>query len=173
MSCGTATCIGQSGRGLLLWHIPLVLSYKLSSLVMLPYLYSRCSLIPATSGHVARRFFTFEAGDFCMLREMRSNRKYLIGPLEQGMQKDHKGGRINHEDLMGKPIRSIVRTHNGNGIILFKSVINEGNVFIDAYGFMLHKPTLEEYVLNVPRACTPVYTKDASSIVSSSMQRMI
>ncbi|CDS08781.1 hypothetical protein LRAMOSA10142 [Lichtheimia ramosa] len=82
-----------------------------------------------------------------MLREMRSNRKYLIGPLEQGMQKDHKGGRINHEDLMGKPIRSIVRTHN------------------DAYGFMLHKPTLEEYVLNVPRACTPVYTKDASSIV--------
>lgn len=93
--------------------------HKLSSLVMLPYLYSRFTLIPTTSRNVARRFFTFEAGDFCMLREMRSNRKYLIGPLEEGMQKDHKGGRINHEDLMGKPIRSIVRTHNGKGLSLY------------------------------------------------------
>lgn len=43
---------------------------------------------------------------------------------------------------------------------------------VDAYGFMLHKPTLEEYVLNVPRACTPVYTKDASSIVSKKVARI-
>lgn len=125
--CGRRGCHGNSH--FLLWrssswlvtvahtsHFP---RHKLSSLFMLPYLYSRFSLIPATSRNVARRFFTFEAGDFCMLREMRSNRKYLIGPLEEGMQKDHKGGRINHEDLMGKPIRSIVRTHNGNGISIY------------------------------------------------------
>ena len=135
---------------------------------MLPYLYSRLPSKAATGCNVARRFFTFQAGDFCMLREMKSNRKYLIGPLEQGMQKDHKGGRINHEELMGKPIRSIVRTHNGKGIYLLciNPVIHSRDTLLDAYGFMLHKPTLEEYVLNVPRACTPVYTKDASSIVS-------
>ncbi|CAO3598069.1 unnamed protein product [Absidia cylindrospora] len=30
---------------------------------------------------------------------------------------------------------------------------------------MAHFPTLDEYILNVPRACTPIYPKDASAIV--------
>jgi tRNA (adenine57-N1/adenine58-N1)-methyltransferase len=32
---------------------------------------------------------------------------------------------------------------------------------------MIHSPTLEEYVINVPRGCTPIYPKDASTIVRS------
>ncbi|KAI9315859.1 S-adenosyl-L-methionine-dependent methyltransferase [Dichotomocladium elegans] len=95
----------------------------------------------------AATYTTMQAGDFCILREIKSNRKYLIGPLEAGQIKDHKGGVIDHADVIGKPVRSIVRTH------------------IDNAGFMIHKPTLEEYVMNVQRACTPVYTKDASAIV--------
>ncbi|KAI7850931.1 S-adenosyl-L-methionine-dependent methyltransferase [Circinella umbellata] len=94
-----------------------------------------------------RLFSTFQAGDFCMLRELKSNRKYLIGPLEEGQHKDHRGGIIPHTQLMGMEVRSTVRTHNG------------------VTGFMLHKPTLDEYVVNVPRSCTPIYPKDASTIV--------
>ena len=60
-----------------------------------------------------RSFSTFQAGDFCMLRELKSNRKYLVGPLEEGQHKDHKGGIIPHTQLMGMDVRSTVRTHNG------------------------------------------------------------
>ncbi|KAI8136721.1 S-adenosyl-L-methionine-dependent methyltransferase [Fennellomyces sp. T-0311] len=92
-------------------------------------------------------YSTLREGDFCMLRELKSNRKYLVGPLEVGQHKDHKGGLIPHGELIGMSVRSTIRTHNG------------------ATGFMIHKPTLDEYVVNVPRSCTPIYPKDASAIV--------
>ena len=99
-----------------------------------------------------RPFSTFQAGDFCMLRELKSNRKYLVGPLEEGQHKDHKGGIIPHTQLMGMGVRSTVRTHNGmfgiNEMDLFFFLLafemtNEYEI-LGVTGFMLHKPTLDE-----------------------------
>ncbi|KAI9021020.1 S-adenosyl-L-methionine-dependent methyltransferase [Phycomyces nitens] len=90
---------------------------------------------------------TFQAGDFCMLRDVRNNKKFFVGPLEVDSKRDIKGAIIAHADVINKPARTIIRAHKGNT------------------GYMLHFPTLEEYVLNVPRACTPIYPKDASAIV--------
>ncbi|KAL0095099.1 S-adenosyl-L-methionine-dependent methyltransferase [Phycomyces blakesleeanus] len=90
---------------------------------------------------------TFQAGDFCMLRDVRNSKKFFVGPLEVDSKRDIKGAIISHADVIDKPARTIIRAHKGNT------------------GYMLHFPTLEEYVLNVPRACTPIYPKDASAIV--------
>ncbi|CAO3630777.1 unnamed protein product [Cunninghamella echinulata] len=54
---------------------------------------------------------------------------------------------IYHKQLLDIPVRSIIKTNN------------------ESTGYMAHFPTLEEYVVNVPRACTPIYPKDACTIV--------
>ncbi|KAI7867094.1 S-adenosyl-L-methionine-dependent methyltransferase [Spinellus fusiger] len=90
---------------------------------------------------------TFQHGDFCMLRDVRNNKKFFVGPLETDSSRNVKGVLIAHTDILHQPARTIVRGHKGNT------------------GYMLHFPTLEEYVLNVPRACTPIYPKDASTII--------
>ncbi|KAG0172542.1 hypothetical protein DFQ30_010278 [Apophysomyces sp. BC1015] len=82
-----------------------------------------------------------------MLRHVRTNKKFFIGPLEHDGRRDLKGGIIGHDQVIDKPVRSVIRTHN------------------DAAAYMVHFPTLDEYVLNVPRSCTPIYPKDASTIV--------
>ncbi|KAI8370345.1 S-adenosyl-L-methionine-dependent methyltransferase [Radiomyces spectabilis] len=90
---------------------------------------------------------TFQAGDFCILRNVKSNKKYFVGPLEADAKRDLRGAIVPHSDIIGQSPRAIVRT----------------NIATAAY--MAHFPTLDEYVLNVPRACTPIYPKDASTIV--------
>ncbi|KAI9271090.1 S-adenosyl-L-methionine-dependent methyltransferase [Helicostylum pulchrum] len=96
-----------------------------------------------------RSFTTFEQGDFCMLRQVKTNKKFFIGPLEETGERGMKGGNISHDNIIGKKPRSIIRTSNEKDMI----------------GYMAHFPTLEEFVVNVPRACTPIYPKDASTIV--------
>ncbi|CAO3643580.1 unnamed protein product [Cunninghamella blakesleeana] len=90
---------------------------------------------------------TFQPGDFCILRHLKTNRKYFIGPLEQEGYRHVKGGTIFHKQLLGTPVRTIIKTNQ------------------ESRGYMAHFPTLDEYVINVPRACTPIYPKDACTIV--------
>ncbi|KAI7901789.1 S-adenosyl-L-methionine-dependent methyltransferase [Cokeromyces recurvatus] len=94
-----------------------------------------------------RHYSTFEVGDFCMLRKVRSDKKMFIGPLEHEGKRDVQRGIITHDAIIGKKPRTVIKTHN------------------DAAAYMVHFPTLEDYVLNVPRECTPIYPKDASAIV--------
>ncbi|CAO0795255.1 unnamed protein product [Mucor circinelloides] len=94
-----------------------------------------------------RGYHTFELGDFCMLRQVKSNKKVFVGPLEQSGERGVRGGIIRHDSIIGKKPRSVIREDN------------------DQFGYMAHFPTLEEFVVNVPRACTPIYPKDASTIV--------
>lgn len=61
-----------------------------------------------------RRYNTFEQGDFCMLRQVRSNKKFFVGPLEQTGERGVKGGAIAHDSIIGKKPRSVIRTANGN-----------------------------------------------------------
>lgn len=61
-----------------------------------------------------RSYNTFEQGDFCMLRQVRSNKKFFVGPLEQTGERGVKGGAIAHDSIIGKKPRSVIRTANGN-----------------------------------------------------------
>ncbi|KAI9281611.1 S-adenosyl-L-methionine-dependent methyltransferase [Sporodiniella umbellata] len=92
-----------------------------------------------------RLFTTFQEGDFCMLRQVRSNKKLFAGPLLPGGERGTKEGVILHDSIIGKPPRSLFKVNGGV--------------------YMAHFPTLNEYVVNVPRQCTPIYPKDACSIV--------
>ncbi|KAI8059469.1 S-adenosyl-L-methionine-dependent methyltransferase [Gongronella butleri] len=97
---------------------------------------------------LCRRFFSsFKPGDFCMLRHVKTNRRYLVGPLDETGHKNVKGGTIFHRQLLDQPVRSIVRTEQENT------------------KYMAHFPSLEEYVLHAPRACTPIYPQDACAII--------
>lgn len=80
-----------------------------------------------------------------MLRQVRSNKKFFAGPLCLGGEKGAKEGMISHDSIIGKKPRSLIKINSGI--------------------YMAHFPTLSEYVVNVPRQCTPIYPKDACSIV--------
>jgi tRNA (adenine57-N1/adenine58-N1)-methyltransferase len=78
---------------------------------------SRRSLnLITTFSHGFRRYNTFEVGDFCMLRQVRSNKKFFVGPLEQASERGVKGGAIAHDSIIGKKPRSVIRTANGKEI---------------------------------------------------------
>ncbi|ORX49135.1 S-adenosyl-L-methionine-dependent methyltransferase [Hesseltinella vesiculosa] len=100
-----------------------------------------------SAGAYHRWYSSFQQGDFCILRHVKTNRRYFIGPLEEQGHKNVQGGTIYHRDVLGAPVRAIMRTDKNNT------------------GYMAHFPTLEEYVLLAPRACTPIYPSDASAIV--------
>lgn len=60
-----------------------------------------------------RYFTTFQEGDFCMLRQVRSNKKIFAGPLCPGGQRGTKEGVISHDCIIGKKPRSLIKLHNG------------------------------------------------------------
>lgn len=60
-----------------------------------------------------RAFSHFEQGDFCMLRQVKTNKKSFVGPLEAASEKGVRGGAIAHDSIIGKQPRSIIRTGNG------------------------------------------------------------
>ncbi|KAI8053153.1 S-adenosyl-L-methionine-dependent methyltransferase [Gilbertella persicaria] len=107
---------------------------------------STCGMLSRSCRQI-RSFYTFEQGDFCMLRQLKSSKKIFVGPLEQAGTRSLRGGVVAHDDIIGKKTRSILNTQD------------------ESFKYMAHFPTLEEYVTNVPRACTPIYPKDAATIV--------
>lgn len=60
-----------------------------------------------------RGYHTFELGDFCMLRQVKSNKKVFVGPLEQSGERGVRGGIIRHDSIIGKKPRSVIREDNG------------------------------------------------------------
>lgn len=48
-----------------------------------------------------------------MLRQVRSNKKFFVGPLEKSSERGVKGGQIAHDSIIGKKPRSVIRTANG------------------------------------------------------------
>ncbi|KAJ2891715.1 hypothetical protein GGI21_005783 [Coemansia aciculifera] len=108
-------------------------------------------------GAIARinigRFSTFQAGDLVIARDCsRGGKTTLLGPLTPGQTYGSRIGTLHHADIIGHSARTRISTK-----------INQGN---SGGQFMIHHPTLEEYVLMCSRQCTPIYPKDASAIVS-------
>jgi hypothetical protein len=59
------------------------------------------------------QFNTFMANDFCILRDRRKGQKYFIGPLKDEGKLFISKGVVSHRDIISRPPRSIINTHNG------------------------------------------------------------
>jgi tRNA (adenine57-N1/adenine58-N1)-methyltransferase catalytic subunit len=75
----------------------------------------------------------------------RKQRRYLI-TLRAGAVTDLRGGKLAHDDLIGSPEGRLVRTTRGES-------------------FVLLRPTLAEFVLEMPRGAQIIYPKDLSMIL--------
>jgi tRNA (adenine57-N1/adenine58-N1)-methyltransferase catalytic subunit len=84
-------------------------------------------------------------GDWALLRDRRG-RTYLFR-LQEGATFSYHRGSIRHE--------AIVQAGAGR-----KIATPQGELFT------IHRPTLEDYVLHMPRATAPTYPKDAATICS-------
>ncbi|KAF0412271.1 S-adenosyl-L-methionine-dependent methyltransferase [Gigaspora margarita] len=93
----------------------------------------------------------FEEGDMVLLRDtqkrIKGSRVFLIGPLKIGNKKEIPGGILDHSNIIGKSVRDIVKTNKDKS-------------------YTIHFPTLDEYVVMIPRLMTPIYPKDANTIVA-------
>ncbi len=87
----------------------------------------------------------FAVGDRVQLTDAKG-RKFTVH-LEAGMQfHTHKGG-IRHDDLIGAPEGSVVKSMNGTA-------------------YLALRPLLTDYVLSMPRGAQVIYPKDAAQIVA-------
>ncbi|GAV51916.1 hypothetical protein ZYGR_0AF03870 [Zygosaccharomyces rouxii] len=103
---------------------------------------------------VVKRFqHTFQPYETVLARLLsKPNEKFhLSRPLKAGDVINTGNGPIRHEDVIGKPYRSLVTTSTSS-----------------SHQYMLCKPSLEEYVVNKRREAQPIYPLDAGSIVQLS-----
>lgn len=82
-------------------------------------------------------------GDWALLQDRRG-RTYLFR-LKQGSSFNYHRGSIHHEAIVQAGAGKQIATPQGES-------------------FTIHRPTLEDYVLNMPREATPTYPKDAATI---------
>jgi tRNA (adenine57-N1/adenine58-N1)-methyltransferase len=92
----------------------------------------------------SRRRYVFEAGDRAMFVD-RKGRKYLLRLERAGQFQTHLGG-VPHEDVIGRPEGSWVKTAKGHSLLAVK-------------------PTMADFTLNMPRIATVVYPKDLGAVL--------
>ena len=86
----------------------------------------------------------FGAGDRVLLLDNRRRRHLVV--LEAGGQFHTHAGVVNHDDVIGRPEGSVVHTTRGARLTAFR-------------------PTLAEYVLEMPRGAQVIYPKDIGPIL--------
>ena len=98
----------------------------------------------------------FAAGDLVLLRQThdRSANAILTRPLQSGKRIENHKGILQHDDIIGKRVRDIVKTAPS------KSTGREGTEY------RVHEVKLEDYARLSKRLVTPVYPADANLIVS-------
>ena len=87
---------------------------------------------------------SFVAGDRVLLVDNRRRRHLVV--LEAGGQFHTHAGIVNHDDVIGRPDGSVVHTTRGARLTAFR-------------------PTLAEYVLEMPRGAQVIYPKDIGPIL--------
>ena len=83
-------------------------------------------------------------GDLVLLRDVKGRR--FLFRLKEGASFSHHRGTVSHEALIEAGVGGRVKTHQGEPLFV-------------------HQPTLEDYLLLMPREATPTYPKDAAAIV--------
>jgi tRNA (adenine57-N1/adenine58-N1)-methyltransferase len=48
-----------------------------------------------------------------MLRQVRTNKKFFVGPLKEAGERGVKGGVIAHDSILGQKPRTVIQTGNG------------------------------------------------------------
>lgn len=86
----------------------------------------------------------FVVGDRVQLTDPKGNMHTVV--LTPGKQFHTHKGAIEHDDLIGTPEGSVVRSTNGTGYLAFR-------------------PLLADFVLSMPRGAQVIYPKDAAQIV--------
>ena len=86
----------------------------------------------------------FTAGDRVLLVDNKKRRHLVV--LETGGQFHTHAGIVNHDDLIGRPDGTTVRTTRGARLVAVR-------------------PTLSEYVLEMPRGAQVIYPKDIGPIL--------
>lgn len=82
-------------------------------------------------------------GDWVLIKDRRG-RRYLLR-LQEGGRFVHHRGAIDHAKMLALGPGSSLGTEHGES-------------------FSIHRPTLEDYVLHMPREATPTYPKDAATM---------
>jgi tRNA (adenine57-N1/adenine58-N1)-methyltransferase len=91
-----------------------------------------------------RRHGPFQVGDQVQLTDPK-NKRHTITLKQDGVFHTHKGA-IPHDDLIGQPEGSVVRSSGGTQYLAFRHL-------------------LQDYTLAMPRGAAVIYPKDASMIV--------
>lgn len=104
-------------------------------------------------GIVKRFQHTFQPYETALIRLLsKPNEKFhLSKPLKAGQVINTGHGPIKHEDIIGKPYRSLMSTSTST-----------------SHQYMLCRPSLEEYVINKRRDAQPIYPLDAGLLVQLS-----
>ncbi|WP_424531882.1 tRNA (adenine-N1)-methyltransferase [Sphaerisporangium viridialbum] len=92
-----------------------------------------------------RRHGPFQPGDQVQLTDPKDKR-HTVTLREGGVFHTHKGS-IPHDDLIGRPEGSVVRSSGGTSYLAFRHL-------------------LEDYAVSMPRGAAVVYPKDAAQIVA-------
>jgi tRNA (adenine57-N1/adenine58-N1)-methyltransferase len=102
-------------------------------------------LNPSTKRHVSSNCQTFAEGDRVKLQHHAGRDKvHMTTPLRAEKTTNTHAGVLHHSDIIGCGPRDIISTNKGSE-------------------FRLSWPTLEEYVVKVPRLVTPVSPRPSSS----------
>ncbi|KAL2860720.1 tRNA (adenine-N(1)-)-methyltransferase [Aspergillus lucknowensis] len=100
--------------------------------------------IPRFGRSIDTDFSFFREGDRVVIH---GRNPLLTKPLQRGQKSDTRRGQLEHDQIIGRRVRDLVRARKGPE-------------------YRLTLPTLEEYVALTPRLVTPIYAPDASLIVS-------
>ncbi|EPS38708.1 hypothetical protein H072_7508 [Dactylellina haptotyla CBS 200.50] len=78
----------------------------------------------------------------------RARDSFFLPKIKPGEKTVTHKGNISHDDLIGRRVRDIVKTHTGSE-------------------YLVTFPTMDEYIVNAERIVTPIYPADAAAIVQS------
>ncbi|KAL3464695.1 S-adenosyl-L-methionine-dependent methyltransferase [Aspergillus heterothallicus] len=92
-------------------------------------------------------FSIFREGDRVVINNTKGRDPILTKPLQKGRKSDLARGQLEHDQIIGRSVRSLIQTRKGQG-------------------YRITQPSLEEYVALTPRLVTPIYGHDASLIAS-------
>ncbi|CEN59758.1 hypothetical protein ASPCAL02202 [Aspergillus calidoustus] len=103
--------------------------------------------VPRFGRSIDTDFSVFREGDRVIINNAKGRDPLLTKPLRKGQKSDVRRGQLEHDQIIGRRVRSLVQARKGPG-------------------YRITHPSLEEYVALTPRLVTPIYGHDANLIAS-------
>lgn len=122
-------------------------SQRAASPLPVPSIQANLRHLPATSTSQLRHQGRYADGDRVLVSRGRNGLEKLEGPLRHDGVFKVEGGRISHNEIIGKPIGKLVVKNS------------------EARTVFVNYPTLDTYISKTPRLVTPIYASYAASIV--------